>query len=163
MSAGSSEELAKSEPSGEDTPATHESRPDVKVKTEPSSEAERLEDKPKVTTASGSTKDDPPGLSRSLTTVNLVDKGKSVAWSDVNNNTEAQEARVKGEPSKRPDLKPPNFSVSVTVSRSEGACEGQFSDAESEEIEHGTQMSSSMLMSSSVSAESTVHGSSWDR
>ena len=69
----------------------------------------------------------------------------------------------RGEPSKRPDKQPASLSVSVNiVSQTDGACavEGQFSDAES--MEDGTQLSSTMLMSSST-AGSTEHGSSWYR
>ena len=177
MSKGNSDKPVKDElPNGEDTPVDLEGRQDVKI--EPELMAENLdlpmEEKPKVTTAFSSSTSDPPGLSRSYTLAGTdsgyANKGKCVVWQDQrdpnNNNARAQDTSSKGEPSKRPDMKPPSMTVSVTVSQTDGVCgdlTGQFSDAEeSEEAEDGTQMSSTMLMSSST-AESSVHGSSWDR
>ena len=178
MSAGSSEDEF---PNGENTPVVKVEVPDGEndpkdlegrdnVKTEPGLMAEHqglpIEERPNVTTATSGLSNDPPALSRSYT---LADKDKrSVHWQgqyDSNNNDErAQDAsRTRGEPSKRPDKQPPSLSVSVTVSQTDGACggeEGQFSDADS--MEDGTQMSSTMLLSEST-AESTIHGSSWDR
>ena len=141
------------------------------IKTEPMQVAEHQDlplGSPIVTTATGCSSD-PPALSRGLT---LVDKNKrSVNWQDqldpqldsnTNDNKTLDTVR-RGEPDKRPDKQPASLSVSVNiVSQTDGACavEGQFSDAES--MEDGTQLSSTMLMSSST-AGSTEHGSSWDR
>ena len=141
------------------------------IKTEPMQVAEHQDlplGSPIVTTATGCSSN-PPALSRGLT---LVDKNKrSVNWQDqldpqLDSNTndgKVLDTAHRGEPSKRPDKQPASLSVSVNiVSQTDGACavEGQFSDAES--MEDGTQLSSTMLMSSST-AGSTEHGSSWDR
>lgn len=158
-------------PDGESVPADPEDRDNIK--TEPVLMAEHQDlplGSPIVTTAN-SCSSDPPALSRSLT---LVDKNKrSVNWQDqldpqLDSNTndgKILDTVHRGEPSKRPDKQPASLSVSVNiVSQADGACggvvEGQFSDAES--MEDGTQLSSTMLMSSST-AGSTEHGSSWDR
>ena len=158
-------------PDGESVPEDPEGGDNIK--TEPMQVAEHQDlplGSPIVTTATGCSSN-PPALSRGLT---LVDKNKrSVNWQDQLDpqlGSDTSDDKVldtvhRGEPSKRPDKQPASLSVSVNiVSQADGACggavEGQFSDAES--MEDGTQLSSTMLMSSST-AGSTEHGSSWDR
>ena len=154
-------------PDGESVPADPEGRDNAKTELMLMAEHQGLPMESPIVTTANDCSSYPPALSRSLT---HVDKDKrSVVWQDQldpqldsdTNDGKVLDTAHRGEPSKRPA----SVSVSVNiVSQADGACggivEGQFSDAES--MEDGTQLSSTMLMSSST-AGSTEHGSSWDR
>ena len=158
-------------PDGESVPADPEGRDNAKTELMLMAEHQGLPMESPIVTTANDCSSYPPALSRSLT---HVDKDKrSVVWQDQldpqldsdTNDGKVLDTAHRGEPSKRPDKQPASLSVSVNiVSQADGACggivEGQFSDAES--MEDGTQLSSTMLMSSST-AGSTEHGSSWDR
>ena len=163
--------VAKDEVPGENVPVDPEGSDEAKTELVLKAEHQGHPMEGPIATNANNCSSDPPVLSRSLTN---VDKNKrSVAWQDQldpqldsnTTNNKILETVSRGEPDKRPEKQPASLSVSVNiVSQADGACggfvEGQFSDAES--MEDGTQLSSTMLMSSST-AGSTEHGSSWDR